>query len=134
MTNETKKLLEEALKSSLAALQSGVDFAKTEIPLALKEKLSYDFWEAFFEIVFFTLLLLIFTAVMRASWKRAHSPELEGYDGEEARMGYYCLAFIPFGLTSLVWIITTPINILTMIKITVAPRLYLLEWLKEFIK
>lgn len=127
MTPETQKLLEEALKSSLAALQSGAEFAKEQIPLILQEKLAYDFYYYLFFSIIWTLIWSTSIFYLRWSIKTYHASK--SYDREGWLVGGWC------GLvgTSIVYLIALTNNIPAMIQIHLAPRLYLLEWLRTFI-
>lgn len=121
-----------ALKSVLEAMQAGVDFAKAEIPLLLKEKLAYDFYSSGAELIFFLLIAIGLTIafVKFLKYDRARNA-FKDYDKEP-------VGSVATGIFGGLWWIVTLICLFNdggnMIKIHLAPRLYLMEWLVSVVK
>lgn len=121
-----------ALKSVLEALQSGVTFAKAEIPLLLKEKLAYDFYSTAVELGLFLLvaigLITAFVKFLKYDRKRGAFTD---YNKEPVAS---VVTGIAGGLWSIITLIVTFHDLDVLFKISLAPRLYLMEWLVSIIK
>lgn len=129
MNDEAKQLLMEALKNVLASLQSGADFAKQQIPLVIQEKLAYDWYYYLFFTTLWTGLWVI-AGIWCVYWVRSYYAQKQWYD-EEWRSS---LGYLPFAFMTIALLAALGNNISAMIQISVAPHLYLLEWLRGFIK
>lgn len=128
MTDDTKKALEEILKLLSSSLQDGVGFAKQQIPLILQEKLTFDWWSYLVWTLLFTAIWVGSIFLIRAAnrYKAAHK-----FEDYEFLLG---LSWGWFVIMSFAELLALGFNVNEMLKITLAPRLYLLEWVKEFIK
>lgn len=117
----------ETIEQSKAILGEGFDFLKKETPLLIQEFLRWKFWE---HLIWGSLCLLTNIVLLYFAFKFSMRIESET---KEANGGWLflsaiCLIFlIPFtvGLFN---------NVLDALKITIAPRLYLLEYAIEAAK
>lgn len=121
-----------ALKAVLDALQSGVTFAKAEIPLLLKEKLAYDFYSTAVEL---SLVILIAVGLIISF------VQFRKYDHKRGAFNDYNkepIGTIVTGVVGGVWLIITITSLFhdldILFKISLAPRLYLMEWLVSIVK
>lgn len=128
MNEKLQAALADILKLLTDAASSVGTAAQTEIPLLVREILVYRWWEAVGWVCLAAIpMILLWTAgVKLARWGLRD----DDVDTQFATFFGACMitavSFIP---ASVVWT-----NILTAIKISVAPRLYLLEQVKELIK
>ena len=125
MTDEMKKLLEDAFRLTLDGLKSGGAFAKEQIPLVIQEKLTYDFYYYLFFTIFLTVVCVAVFSLGVFCIKKANKA---GYDCEGWWLGGVFGTMIP----TVVLFLTLTNNIPAMIQISVAPRLYIVEWLRAF--
>ena len=126
MSDEMKATIEAAIRELLSAVQTGADFAKEQIPLILQEKLTYDLYKALFSIAFW-LLLGVAAYIWCAFWVKRAKAEYND------SAGYYLLAGIPITIAAIIALIVIPDCVLTVLQISIAPRLYLLEWLRGLV-
>jgi hypothetical protein len=127
MDEQMKSTLAEYLKKLLSMVEAGANFAVDQIPLVVQEKLAFDFWWAFvwFMVglicgVSATLLIRTGIAVYRA---REHRHD-ERFMGWVAPGTTLALLGTPLAMT----------NLYTILKISLAPRLYIIEWLVGTVK
>ena len=114
MSDEMKKMIEEALKFLGDAVKTGAEFAGEEVPLIIQEKLAYDFWYYALCSLVWGLLWIIPFLAYRKCWACYQKDRSSAYDE-----GAIVFAIISGCLA---------VNISEMLKITLAPRLYIMEW------
>lgn len=131
MSMNTEKL-EEVLNNLISLLEESATFTKTEIPLLLQEILTYSLWEniiaAFLQVGFFSLPFsyVLYKVIRYCKAKKGIWTDFEfslcfpGFTISVAGLFLSILAFVD--------------NVLNIVKVTVAPRLFLLEYLRELIK
>jgi hypothetical protein len=128
MSDEMRKALEAFLMNLLAGAQKwgekGADFAAEQIPLVLKEKLYYDFAWATVWLVFGLTLLVIANKVGIKLWKSAETGEDDRLFGSVVIRLMGTVFALPFVFT----------NLNTMLKIGLAPRVYIIEWLTSLVR
>jgi hypothetical protein len=119
MDEQTKTLLAEYLKKLLQAAESGASFAAEQIPIIIQEKLAFDFWVA---TMWIALCLVAGILVSIGYYKINVKAE---WDEDTTAPTTVAMFFV--GVTLLMILL---FNLITIIKIQVAPRLYIVEWLK----
>ena len=130
MNPELQSKLEASADKLIAFLeQSGsasVDFAKEQVPLVVEEILRWGWWSSAFVvstvvILFVAVLSAAIVVVRKAQWSKSEIDPTQ-------------VAGIVLGTSSVVLgmvaVAVVPTNCHTMLKITVAPRIYLIEQLK----
>ena len=120
MDEQTKKLLNEYLVKLLGAIEKGTDFAAEQIPLVIQEKLTFSFYEHLFYA--FVWGLPVLTIVGICLWLSRYFYKDNDSDWPGPLVGGFvvlCCGLIPVGY-----------NVVAMLKISIAPRLYILEWLQ----
>lgn len=117
MDEQTKKLLADYLAKLLNTADKAAAWTADQIPLVIQEKLAYDFWS---DAMIMVMLLVVIGLLIYSC------PKLFKSGAEELGVACGCVATImaPF-------VIATAMQ---MTKIALAPRLYILEWLKELVK
>lgn len=133
MDPKLQAVLTEYLTNLLSAIRSGTDFAKEQIPLVIQEKLQYDFWNNVLGMGLFLIPPIAVCVV--AAWLKRYAPKLP----EESRLGFDqsdALGMrIAMRLIATLWIIFVLGTWLPdIIKIVLAPRLYIIEWLLIAVK
>jgi hypothetical protein len=119
MDEQTKTLLAEYLKKLLQAAESGASFAAEQIPLVVQEKLAFDFWSS---VMWATVSAISMVLVWYGYYKLNVMAE---WDEETTAPTTVAAAFCTLPLLVVIFV-----NLSAIIKIQVAPRLYIVEWLK----
>lgn len=127
MEDQLKQYLEEFVHT----LKQGGEFALEQLPIFIHEYLMWGFWES---VILSILLLLSSVCLFKISWylgKRAYNYESSGIfdDGELP----FIMGSAISGVLSVMSLLFAIPNILTAIKISVAPRVYLIENLMNLI-
>ena len=123
MSNELQAALTKLLESLLATAEKAVDLGAEQLPLVVQEYLAWGIAAAAVWAVFCTLTLIAGLAAMRWTWG---NERLWDYLNEPAGI------FLTLGSGCMVvgGIVGSITNTLTLIQITVAPRVYLIEQLR----
>jgi hypothetical protein len=117
--------LTQYLEELVATLKEGGQFAMEQLPLFVHEYLSWGFWES---VIWGAILLsassiLIYMAKLFFNKYNGYEPTSYLDDGH---MLYIIVSGIS-AIGSIFAVVGAITNILTAIKITVAPRVYLIE-------
>jgi hypothetical protein len=114
------------------AIVSGVDFAQEQAPLVVKEFLTWRAWESGLHLIFAVLSLVgvLIGAYVAYKWlKKANELKTEPVSM------LYAVGAAVIVVVSLVWIPGTFKTIkqssMALVKIKVAPRVYLIEYVSE---
>ena len=125
MNDELKKVLTDYLLRLLSAVEKGVEFTADQIPLVIQEKLTYDFWEsALWATLFYTLTIIScggLSISIRAADKR---------DWEDTLTIILVITFAVLSCAGIGWFLEGGEEVARMLKIHLAPKLYILEWLR----
>lgn len=115
--------LEQLLKFLLDTLEQGKDFTQTQAPQFVQELLRWKFYEA----AFFVCLgiFLIFCGVLVGQFFARVSAETE----EERRAAHW----IPFLAGLAIGAMVIFANVYTMVEVKVAPRVVLVEMVRDLI-
>lgn len=130
MDEKTKTLVYEYLKKLLEATEKGVQWTADQIPLIIQEKLNYDFWYSISWMIFGVVLVLgawLFCHLYE-DYANKNFPISDPWkiDQKDARI---TRVFVRIG-SLIVGIGFVTVNGPVALKIAVAPRLYILEWLR----
>lgn len=125
MNEELKGVLLSYLKQLLGVIENASRLAVDQIPQIVAEKLAYDFWEATFWTLLSAAILILSVFSGRWGWKTLQE-DPTGSDG-----GAPIIAFALVGL--IFGTIVFCANSMIMLKIAVAPRLYIVEWLRTVV-
>jgi hypothetical protein len=126
--NDTlQKSLASALQTVLDGLKAGYEFGSKEIPLILAEKLRYELAVASFETVVFLVGGIGVIVTVRKLWA-FHKKDT--FNNDDAALGAVLTGALGGGFFVFGFIY----NLEQALKIYLAPRIYLLDWLVELLK
>lgn len=120
------------------AKQTG-NFVAEQTPLLIREILTYNFWWSFAWFALGCILFLYFCncayqiffgKISKEKWEVAKS----SYSSSPTREGLQGVAYIVSGIISLVVSLILMANNLVWIKVWLAPRVFLIEYVKDIIK
>lgn len=124
-TPTTKELVNQAFSQVLESLQQAGEFAKEQIPLVLQEMLQWELWSSIFIGVIFAAFAIFSYKALKWSYGKFQNST---YDEE----GYgFLIALLAVCITGS--IIGVVVNVLSAIKVLVAPRVYLIEHISNMI-
>lgn len=121
----------ELAKKMLEYLNSTEAFLQKNIPAFVEEYLTFYFYQSTFIIAFFLLLLVLSFSLSKISKK--HIENFKSLSREDKEF-LNVMRTVPFGILLLLNAFVIPININTLIKIKFAPRVYLVDELKDTLK
>ena len=109
-----------------AGVAQAVDFALQQAPLVVQEFLSWKMGEAIFNCIFFSIVVIILLSII--VWAKKKIKKLHSYDDDIVFYSMIITFCIVFTVGS-----TIPIknNIETIIKIKLAPRVYIIEYVTK---
>lgn len=110
----------DIIKTTKEGVLKGIEVVQDEIPDIIQQLLLFKLFEHLFYIVFILILTFIYLKVSKIAFK--HNKD----------WGEMCYVF--GGLLVMFPIIVVPIlSIITILKITIAPKIYLIEYLSSLI-
>ena len=118
--------IEKHINEILEMLKSGIDFASEQAPIFIQEILTYAIYEHSIKALLFIVMSLIALYVMLGC-KYSHEKE-SIYDFTEWGLGRFIAGF-----TSMVFIILSVHHVVQVVKVTIAPRLYLIETISNLL-
>ena len=123
-----KESLEQALQMFLNALTTASDFVIEQAPLILQELLLLEtitrsIWVGFG-------LILFILSLWRSIYMWSHWHWFESKTREDERITSFIILFFSY----IVGIVMFFVNIIPLIKILIAPRVYLIEYINDLIK
>ena len=125
MNDKLEKALIEILETVTTSTGKAVDFLSGEIPEVAEQILNFHFYESIVMLIGNILLFFVGVSVPFVVYKLIKNNEGEMF-------------FMVFTLFDLIILIPSSINImksvLKIIKISVAPKLYLIEYVSALIK
>lgn len=122
MSDELKKQLDSAVQMLL----NGLEKASNEVPIIIQEKLNYDWYYYFYFTLLWISLSVISALLARYTLKKV--ADWNSYS--EGRAFLECLAYGAPVCMGIVTLAAIGNNVPILIQISVAPRLYILEWLR----
>ena len=116
----------ELYAAGKAGVAQAVDFALQQAPLVVQEFLSWKMGEAIFNCVFFSIVIIILLSII--VWAKKKIKKLHSYDDDIVFYSMIITFCIVFTVGS-----TIPIknNIEIIIKIKLAPRVYIIEYVTK---
>lgn len=126
----------EVYQASKTAITHAVDFTMEQTPMVVKEFLHWRLAESIINMLSVIALPIVILFISRAFRKRSEDPKIPVSDTQMLFDQTGCRAFKwiarVIGIVWLVCVIHAPI--MTIAKITIAPRVYLIEYVVENIK
>jgi len=116
----------ELYAAGKAGVAQAVDFALQQAPLVVQEFLSWKMGEAIFNCIFFSIAVIILLSII--VWAKKKIKKLHSNDDDIVSYSMIIFFCIVFTVLS-----TIPIknNIETIIKIKLAPRVYIIEYVTK---
>jgi hypothetical protein len=118
----------EMYATSKVGLAKAVDFAVEQAPIVVQEFLSWKMGEAIFNVALYTIAAIVLFCITRFFFKKIKDTNIN-YPEEILPLGLgfmFCTAMF-----CLVAILHIKPNIETIIKIKLAPRVYILEYVTK---
>ena len=129
----------ELYAAGKAGVAQAVDFALQQAPLIVQEFLSWKMGEAIFNCIFFSIVVIILLSII--VWAKKKIKKLQSYDDDIVKIKkllYYDDDIVFYSMIITFCIVftvgsTIPIknNIETIIKIKLAPRVYIIEYVTK---
>jgi len=113
-------MLEDKLIKILEMLESGILLTSQQLPVIAKDFLEWKFYQSFFFLTIGTFLSIL--AIM--FWKKGKKAICRGEEEESA--GLFVGFLFSFALSGIIILY----NIHGLIKLTIAPRVYLIEYIR----
>jgi hypothetical protein len=114
------KTLKPLINSLIKLIQNGVNFVKGQLPDVAVQILEFKKMEAIFELVFMTLLSTMLSVGLLVSVNNSYEVAIWVF-GIGLAISSLCLVVCLYSCT------------LTLIQIKYAPKIFLLEYLKNFL-
>jgi len=119
----------EVYATSKVGLAKAVDFAVEQAPIVVQEFLSWKMGEAVFNVIAYTIVTIVLLCVVRILLKKIRSTDMNSSPEEIVPIALSFL-FSLFVFCFITFFQLKP-NIETIIKIKLAPRVYILEYLTK---
>lgn len=116
----------ELYAAGKAGVAQAVDFALQQAPLVVQEFLSWKMGEAIFNCIFFSIAVIILLSII--IWAKKKIKKLQSCDDDIVFYSMIITFCIVFTVGSTIPIKT---NIETIIKIKLAPRVYIIEYVTK---
>lgn len=139
-----KDQIQELLTQIVQMIQTGFDFVQAELPIFIQEVLTYWTFQAWFNLGTMILFMITFSIIgiklIKFSFKISNYESIENEDLCEKYENYFRKGYeqysLGFGILSLCFALGFLLGILldsipVVLQATFAPRLFLLEKLKE---
>lgn len=127
MNEEIKNRLIKYLDSLESIGKNFVDLGSQEIPLYIQELLNWMFWESFLYLVSSLIVILSLTMIGIKSGKFCQ----ERWDNNDYIYPPPAIVYALFFFIVLILVPLPIINFHTMVKVSIAPRVVLIEKLME---
>ena len=130
MNDEMKAVLLEYLKKLLSVTEKGLEWSAEQIPLIIQEKLTYDFW---FSAAWLVVVTIVFVGANAFVWRLVESYR-DDYNKPNTQGEKIAIRGTTGLFTILVYVLIGGILAENVLKIYLAPRLYILEWLRDAVR
>ena len=137
MNEQLQQAISQLITMSLVAIDKGATFLSGQIPDAIQQLLLWKAWESFlhFFIVGVVLsIIIVYVNVKQFNWWIQETTDKWGDKQKRLNCDYSPLALL--NLLQILWLLVIPnaLGNLTWFQIWIAPKVYLIEYAKEFIK
>ena len=137
MNEQLQQAISQLITMSLVAIDKGATFLSGQIPDVIQQLLLWKAWESFlhFFIVGIVLsIVIVYANIKQFNYWMQETTDSYGYKLKRIDENYGILAML--NIVQLTWVFILPQAIcnLTWFQIWIAPKVYLIEYAKEFIK
>lgn len=126
MDKQLEKNLSALTEFLTKAMSQAYDLSKQEVPVFVKEYLAWYFYSNLFDIITFSILLIIGSIVSYKLFKKASVVSKQGHDPFGYQMAGGCI-----GIITVILILPVMEATSNCIKVSIAPRIVLLEEVKH---
>lgn len=133
MNGEILKQILPIIEQTKEGIAKGIEIAQQQTPDLINQLLRWQFAKHLFWVILgfsmFLICLILIKIIIKIS-------EKEDFDFAEPSSSFI-VAFIwviIIGLGTLLSLISYPYNVLTLIQIKIAPKIYLLEYISDLLK
>ena len=137
MNEQLQQAISQLITMSLVAIDKGATFLSGQIPDVIQQLLLWKAWESFlhFFIVGIVLsIVIVYANIKQFNYWMQETTDKNGYKLKRINEDYGALSML--NIVQLMWVFILPQAIcdLTWFQIWIAPKIYLIEYAKEFIK
>jgi len=127
MEEELQKTANEALKGIIEGVASAKDFILAELPEVIQQLLMWEFWSGVIYMSLFGVSCIAFGIISffacKASKKSEDWKDNVGAVSAMLSFGLFCMS-----------VVSIIFNVPKMIQISIAPKVYLLEYAADIVK
>jgi ABC-type phosphate transport system permease subunit len=134
MDVETKKLLLQYLEAGADRLERGAAFVESEIPLVVTEYLSWHWWNSLLGLVLFLIMCVVAAFLGMACHYSAKQWEKTNHHQDSGWIAAMVFSFIGSLILGLVGSCVSVGYAKDLVKVSVAPRVVILEKIAEVAK
>jgi len=124
VAQEMVPVLDKWLQELLDWTRAGADFASEQLPLLVEEIIQWGMVSHFVWAAVFFIPVICMFRVIRCAWKFAHKDN--DYNDGPPAVAFSVIGFVLAGIPLMY-------NLLAGLKALIAPRLYLIEFLKDMV-
>lgn len=125
-----EQTLIEVINKSVSAVEKGADWMAGQLPQVAEQFLMYHLFEAIALCIFSSGYLIAYAFYLKYAFSKAECPGYSRFDTSEG-----VTFLVLFGGVAVIFDIGVfIINLLRVIKICIAPKVYLLEWAASVVK
>lgn len=137
MNEQLQQAISQLITMSLVAIDKGATFLSGQIPDVIQQLLLWKAWESFLHFFIFGIVLSI--VIVYANIKQFNywmQETTNSYGHKQRRIHEDYGALVMFNILQFLWVFILPQAIynLTWFQIWLAPKVYLIEYAKEFLK
>jgi hypothetical protein len=134
MDEKTKELLLKYLEAGADRLERGAAFVEAEIPLVVTEYLSWYWWNSMIAVIFWMFIFGIGVLLLKACHYSAKELEKEKHNSESGWIHAMVFSFLWAVFFCVLGLSLTCVSGKDLIKVSVAPRVVILEKIAEVTK
>jgi hypothetical protein len=123
MNEQLQKQLSQFLQLMLDGIEKGTSFAGQQLPLIIQEKLHYELFNSLMWAGFWFLIIVAIWVMVELFIRKSEMRPGERYEGRAIATTATLIISVPM-VYCLNW----------ALYIYMAPRLYILEWLRQLIR
>ena len=137
MNEQLQQAISQLITMSLVAIDKGATFLSGQIPDVIQQLLLWKAWESFLHFFIFGVVLsiiIVYVNVKQFNWWIQETTDKWGDKQKRLNCDYSPLALL--NIFQIMWLLVIPnaLGNLTWFQIWIAPKVYLIEYAKEFIK
>ena len=125
VAQEMVPVLDKWLQELLDWTREGADFASEQLPLLVEDIIQWGMVAHFVWAAVFFIPVICMSALVRCAWRFAHTKDADFTDGATA-VSFSIIGLVLSGVLFMY-------NLLAGLKAFIAPRLYLIEFLKDMV-